>query len=1217
MKSYQQAWLKLEGRISEGLSMPDAHQTAGRNMTGTTTALSPTGNLAFVAGMSTCGMRCSAWIGTEHTAENIHTLHQAVRNLTPMVVAAPVAMAARLANSGAFVLFASDAQELIDLTIIAHRVSELALIPGAVVFRIADDDDTIPVVPENHQLFEFLGDGGNRIPAPTSSQLMLFGKTRRRIPKQFNADIPVLTGAQKSAKGISYQAAAHRAFFTEHVEEFIAQTFGEFEKQFIRKHQAFLAKDADRADLIIFSDNRHVFNLTATLKGRSKLGAVLLKQYHPVPSTLMTGCGKASSIAVVEQLTDEHCTLFPRLCETFAGRPVQLRSAQYAHSPASANLQDFIGRIERNELKADHFLLDIPHINESSEFPKRQSVFQTIKRDYPQLADRGALVPNPTTNGTAIAPPAFIPLSLRRFKNQGPIHSRLSNFFDNTAPFYGTDSADWTADPFQSTPSMPSASAGLGHSVEARKSVPVLDSSKCTGCGDCFVHCPHAAIPPVALDMEAILKSGIAKAQANGVNITQLFPQVKNLAKTANKVIPAIVNAGNSSLMLREILTPAFDQLLEQVKPQAEKADAFKAEFKAIAAAIGDFQVVANGTFFNDGAKELFSLAIDPSACVGCGICASVCPDGALSMADENEEQHASLQKQFALWEQLPDTSSETIQRLMADRQYPSLAALMLSRNFYMSMTGATANTRVSEKAMIHTVAAVAEAMVQPGFKAMEKVIGEKIENIAANLKKQLSDALPGAIDNGLGSALDRITTAKVSIDEILESQSDARHLRLLDRASLSRKSDIIKELHDLKDLIVSGATGTGRARYCIALDSSLAELATFPDNCFTVPVLCFDGSSAEMAKGLIQGHLRHVLENIKVLRRATLEETGKYNPAHHDHAIADLSWADLSDQERTFVPPMLLIARKSLLQSNGANTLAQLLAEGLPIKVILLDNVNPPEHTAIADMMHDAMALIPFIALRNVRVIQGSLADPDHLFDGLVSALGNCDSSVIRLLTPDGEHGNMQLLHSLASNSRAYIQFDYSPNRESTLLFPKMSIDVNPSSDAEWCVSELSYMEDGQEKVMAYKVTYADWAYTGQNRKSSFTLWNEAMGEPMHVAQFIRLQSAERKGKVPVIVRTGSKGELQHHTVPAAIVGETEAALKAWMTVREIAGTLAEFPEKVYATAERELSIKYEAEQEKLTTLHAESMKNAEAAHLEKVRAQLKEKLMKMAAAR
>jgi pyruvate-ferredoxin/flavodoxin oxidoreductase len=145
----------------------------------------------------------------------------------------------------------------------------------------------------------------------------------------------------------------------------------------------------------------------------------------------------------------------------------------------------------------------------------------------------------------------------------------------------------------------------------------------------------------------------------------------------------------------------------------------------------------------------------------------------------------------------------------------------------------------------------------------------------------------------------------------------------------------------------------------------------------------------------------------------------------------------------------------------------------------------------------------------------------------------------------------------------------------------------------------------------MAYELTFADWLYSRPDRKGLFMPYTENMGTSMPVAEYLRVPPAERKGKVPVIMRIDAQERWVKHAVSRSAIEETESAYRAWRLLRELAGEIAEFPEKIYARATKEASDKFEKEKNDLQSAHDQRIRQLETEYMEKLRARLKARLM------
>src|SRR5512147_2934989 len=157
---------------------------------------------AVTAGMSMAGLRATNFSSGQGIAYMHESLYAAVgKRLTYVLNVAARAITKQGLNvhaghddyhaiddTGFFQLFAKDVQEAADLTLIAHRVAELALNPGIVAqdgFLTSHVIETLRL-PERALVKEYLGDPSDLIESPTPAQRLVFGLRRRRIPEMFD-----------------------------------------------------------------------------------------------------------------------------------------------------------------------------------------------------------------------------------------------------------------------------------------------------------------------------------------------------------------------------------------------------------------------------------------------------------------------------------------------------------------------------------------------------------------------------------------------------------------------------------------------------------------------------------------------------------------------------------------------------------------------------------------------------------------------------------------------------------------------------------------------------------------------------------------------------------------------------------------------------------------------------------------------------------------------
>ena len=85
----------------------------------------------------------------------------------------------------------------------------------------------------------------------------------------------------------------------------------------------------------------------------------------------------------------------------------------------------------------------------------------------------------------------------------------------------------------------------------------------------------------------------------------------------------------------------AFEPMFDKMKLPEERKDAIRDAYAAVRDEIAGLPVARTGAFFDrpeadsPGSGELFTLAVDPEACKGCGLCVISCPKDLIHFSDE------------------------------------------------------------------------------------------------------------------------------------------------------------------------------------------------------------------------------------------------------------------------------------------------------------------------------------------------------------------------------------------------------------------------------------------------------------------------------------------------------------------------------------------------------------------------------------------------------
>ncbi|MCB9052285.1 MAG: 4Fe-4S binding protein [Lewinellaceae bacterium] len=1239
----------LESGISEGfLSSDPMEGSPGKNLFGRTSCHRFGSDLSFLTGLASTGLRTSAFLNGGQLSANYNQLEGLVRqNLAALVHCASSSREGKASSAalsslqgvtqaGCFQLAPSNLQELVDFTIIGHKVAELALLPG-----ICQVDNAYTLqeanVPDADGLRRFLGEPDEHINCPAPAQRLLFGKSRRRIPQWYSLDTPTMNGGRKEKLGLQLEGVARERYFYHHLPAIIRLVLEEYSRLSGRQYAAVKAEEASRADYILLvrsSDFEAAVEAARLARDqeRVKVGVLSLSLLRPFPQEeLASWMEGKKGITILEEAGSTNMGESPLFREVGAAARRLGRNAPALYSGAYAGrltLEAAVAAVKnmgRNGGRKERFYIGFDFTRQSTSFPQHQVMLQSISREYPDIEKETLeTAPDNTTNKPAVAIRS-LPFAIRRYQDQGPPYTRLSRFYHNTACFYQQGiHTELVADPFQALPAVPAAAANFAVPEGGKHSLPVFQPQNCTGCGACIAYCPHSALPSIAITFQSLVRAGMKIAASQGTPVPQLMGIERKLVKEAE----GLIRKGDKDIQrIEDILPEAFQLMAGQSDMQGEKLERAQEGIAILNGIIGHFPVAVTEPFFHQkkrqekGTAQLFSIAIDPHACTGCGICSAVCEDDALRMSAPEAALSRQMEAAMELWEELPDTPTDTINQLIREPDYNSFAATLLSRHFYLSLSGgSTSEAGAPAKTLLHWLAAVLESVMQPRVEQQAKELEEQAEELAKNIHQHLSNALPKRDFQLSDEALSLFEEGKLPLEEVIRQIDTGPQSGIVDAAALRRKIALLNDLKALLWALREGPTGGGRARFGVLLadNEALPWADDYPYNAFTTPVAWhWDGSSSERLLGILKGQARHVLDHIRLRRRAALEANNKYRPELHDQEVGTLEWAGLSPEERSMLAPILLIGDSRLLSEQGRGGLLELLSSGLPVKVAILDDAAAPAGQAAGAWLAASQALwASALTLQDTFLLRGSLADDPALFGQMRDGLQRPEPAVFHLLAPRPElhvpnNGLWPELCSLALRTRAFPSLLFDPDGKKDYLSSAISLGQNPTPEADWVKTALWRKEGDKEMEELYALSYADWLFSLKSWQGYFQPLQPENGAPLSVGEYLALDEKGRKGKVPVVSSVDENGQLRQYAAAPEVVAAARQALRQWNGLRELAGLRSPFPQKERETLEKELAGKYEKEIAELKASYEARLQDQENMLMEQVRVKLRDKLL------
>lgn len=829
-----------------------------------------------------------------------------------------------------------------------------------------------------------------------------------------------------------------------------------------------------------------------------------------------------------------------------------------------------------------------------------------------QLVDAAALGAAQSSHarkGSDEAPAAVLHLGQNK-----DTYDSLPRFWDQIGVLYRDGDIDTVAaDPYLATGTIPPLSATFRDLSESRRTLPAFDPTLCTGCGKCWTGCPDSAIGAVAVSPGALIDTGI--------HLTGAEPLRPISSQLANRIISQAKREDNPHHSVGEMITTAFDWLGEKMSLTGERKQAIEAGIADVAAAIGPLPVAITQPFFHQAenlkkdSAELLAVVINPDACKECGLCIEVCEPQALSAVEQDADRLAEARSLWRIWSQTPDTSSETIERVSTDPEVGSMAAVMLSRYCLLALSGGDgAEAGSGEKIALRMALAATEYQQQPTQHLfIENIAGLK-EEVSSLIRETITDVLPTEDLDGLLQSLDQVQSPQVDLAALASKLDSTGHS--LNSADLRRSLQVTKQLTDLHWRLSEGPNGLGRARFGLAVaPGTVATWAgVFPHNPFQVPVVIdMTGDVAQLAAGLLEGQIRATTEAVAIMRRARLEIDRPSGAEFQRAALDRLTWQELTPEERLLCPPLFLVGNDEILAGRGFAQIAWLLNSELPIKILIMAELD----FGVARSMSSELPLAPVnnpranvgllaLAQQKAYVAQSSIAESDHLRQSVREAVKFSGPALIHIHAPSPErHGFARnlCLHQakLVVSSRTLPLFRYHPDGEG-VFGSRMDLEGNPQPLQTW-------NEEGEDTIL----TPADWAFTEARFNHCFTLINDQDPSPTPLQSWLELEGAGRRNKTPFLTVMENEEEISYR-IDAGLLKVVEERAQNWRTLQELAGLVTPFTAKVEQEAQQRVSAEHEKELADLKQEYERQISELQQNMKSDMSVQIRDQLLKLA---
>jgi pyruvate-ferredoxin/flavodoxin oxidoreductase len=689
---------------------------------------------------------------------------------------------------------------------------------------------------------------------------------------------------------------------------------------------------------------------------------------------------------------------------------------------------------------------------------------------------------------------------------------------------------------------MPAGTAARKDKGLFRLNVPEFNQAACTGCMECALVCPDAAIPNTVHEIHDLLLAGIAAMDLPDAQRDAVRAQVYRLAE----LVRAAYRADTADRAFHEIVAEAATALDADSPTLARN-------LAGLAGVLATFPVARTRPFFDSMEKQspgsggLFAATIDPWKCTGCLECIDVCGPGALTPQAQDADVLTGLQERFEFMSALPDTPKRFYDGAMTGEGDRKRLLLDLP-NFYSTTGGHGACRGCGEVTAIRLVMATSHARGQERRKTHLRELTGLVDALVAKRAEVADDA----------ARRDRID-------------------RLV--ATLERRLYLYE----------GGPTGNGPASTVVsnATGCSSVYASTMPFNSYLDPwVNSLFQDSQPLAKGIFEGISAQTVPDVKALRLARLELDDAFDPDRHEAELRMLTWEQFTRDERDLLPTVLTIGGDGASYDIGFGAMSRILVSDTPIKVLVLNSgaySNTGGQTSTSSYTgqdsdlarfggahhgkHESRKELGLLASfhPNVFACATSTSMHGHFLATTMDMLDYPSPAVMDVYTPCGSEHGISEAHSnararLAVESRMHPLFVHDPRRGTT-LHDWFSLDGNPDADKTWTTSTLEHVDDdGTVALLTTALTPAVFALGEVRFRKQFRRVRpdeEATAVP--IDEYVEMAPADRGTLVPFVHATDDNRRLIKVACSTEIVRLVEDRRRYWQTLQYLAGVHAE----------------------------------------------------------
>ncbi|MEJ2603941.1 MAG: ferredoxin [Gammaproteobacteria bacterium] len=340
----------------------------------------------------------------------------------------------------------------------------------------------------------------------------------------------------------------------------------------------------------------------------------------------------------------------------------------------------------------------------------------------------------------------------------------------------------------------------------------------------------------------------------------------------------------------------------------------------------------------------------------------------------------------------------------------------------------------------------------------------------------------------------------------------------------------------------------------------------------------CHDFVFYRLSAALRAWHERlpEIADVIRAIEIAELEVDNAFRDERHPAYFERFGPQALTPEDLALFPSYLVCVRQSECNTRDTARLMEIVAEELPVKVLLqvgdalasasaVDG-SPRQGSAIQQLPHTFVA-------GNAYLLQLAGSDLYRQSEQVLRGLEFDGPAVFSIYVPREDASNVlppYLAAAAATESRVFPGYTYDPTAGAGLA-ERFDIGGNPDVDDDWPRRELRYEDEALQTVTEdYRFTLADFAVTDPHYAGHFEpverlAWDENM---LPVADYLDLVSGRDFDKVPYVAVVDADNRLRRMIVDDHLVRITRRCRDRWHTLQELGGVHNSWAEAAQAAA-------------------------------------------------